>query len=214
MTATAPSPRTRLRRMNKRAHYELATIHAILDAQPLCTVAYVVEGQPFATPTLQWREGHHIYWHGSAASRAMEKAEAMPVCVSVFVLDGMVLARRAFNHSCNYRSVMALGTAFKVTAREDKIARLKAFTDQLYPGRWDSLKPMTEADLKATTILGLDLNEASAKIRSGPPGDDPEDVDWPVWGGVIPTRMAVGAAEADAHTPAGMALPPLGFFQS
>ncbi len=212
MTTTAPSPRTRLRRLNKRAHYDAATVHAILDAQPLCTVAYVVDGQPFATPTLQWREGHHIYWHGSSASRAMEKATAMPVCVSVFLLDGLVMARRAFNHSCNYRSVMAFGTAFKVTEREDKIARLKAFTEQLYPGRWDSLKPMTEADLKATTILGLDLSEASAKIRSGPPGDDAEDMDWPVWAGVIPTRLAVGSPVADQRTTPEMRPPQLGGF--
>lgn len=212
MSRNAPSARTRLKRLNKRAHYDQATIHAILDAQPLCTVAYVADGQPFATPTLQWREGNHIYWHGSAASRAMESAENMAVCVSVFLLDGMVMARRAFNHSCNYRSVMAFGTAFKVTDRDEKIARLKAFTDQLYPGRWDSLKPMTEADLKATTILGLELTEASAKVRSGPPGDDPEDLDWPAWAGVFPTALAVGTPEPEVHTPAGMAAPRLGAF--
>jgi hypothetical protein len=120
----APSELTRVRRMHKRAHYDEATIHPILDAQPLCTVGYVFNGQPVVTPTLQWREGNHIYWHGSSASRMLESCEEAKVCVNVTIFDGFVMARSAFNHSCNYRSVMAFGTAFKVKDAGEKEARL------------------------------------------------------------------------------------------
>jgi uncharacterized protein len=184
----SPTERTRLKRMSKRAHYDEATIHPILDAQPMCTVGYSFKGLPYVTPTLQWREGNHIYWHGSAASRMLEACEETEVCVNVTIFDGMVMARSAFNHSCNYRSVMAFGTAHKVMHRDDKEARLKAMVDQLFPGRWDILRAMTEKELKATTVLGLELNEVSAKVRNGPPGDDEEDYALPIWAGVIPLR--------------------------
>jgi uncharacterized protein len=186
--SNSPTERTRVKRMNKRGHYDEATIHPILDAQPMCTVGYVFKGAPYVTPTLQWREGHHIYWHGSAASRMLEACEETQVCVNVTLFDGMVMARSAFNHSCNYRSVMAFGMAHKVMHRDDKEARLKAMVDQLFPGRWDMLRPMMEKELKATTILGLELNEVSAKVRSGPPGDDEEDYALPIWAGVIPLQ--------------------------
>jgi uncharacterized protein len=203
----APTERTRAKRMPARATYDEENVHAILDAMPICNVGYVLDGAPVVTPTLQWREGSHIYWHGSSASRMLETSENHPVCVSVSMIDGFVMARSAYNHSCNYRSVMVFGTAFKVTDPDEKVARLKAFTDRLFPGRWDSLRPATPKELKATMILGVSLDEASAKVRSGPPGDDPEDFSWPVWGGVIPVRTEVLAPVADAHTPAGMALP-------
>jgi uncharacterized protein len=203
----APSERTRLRRMNKRAHYDAETVHAILDAQPQCSVGSVFNGQPYVTPHLQWREGGHIYWHGSAASRMLEASEGAHVCVTVTLFDAFVMARSGFNHSCNYRSVMAFGRAFKVTDVGEKEARLKAFVEALFPGRWDGLRPMTSQELKATTILGLELNEVSAKVRSGPPGDDEADLAWPVWGGLIPLRTDVGAPIPDGRSPAGVELP-------
>jgi uncharacterized protein len=189
----APSDLTRLRRMNKRAHYDEVTVHAILDAQPLCTVGYVFDGQPVVTPTLQWREGSHVYWHGSSASRMLESSEGTKVCLNVTIFDGMVMARSAFNHSCNYRSVMAFGTAYKVELAADKEARLKVMVEHYFPGRWDILRPLTGKELKATTVLGMELSEVSAKIRSGPPGDDEEDYALPIWAGVIPFHTQVDA---------------------
>jgi uncharacterized protein len=190
---TAPSELTRARRMHKRASYDAATIHPILDAQPLCTVGYVFDGQPVVTPTLQWREGNHLYWHGSSASRMLETCEETKVCVNVTIFDGMVMARSAFNHSCNYRSVMAFGTAYKVKDVAEKEEKLRTFVETLFPGRWDMLRAMTAKEVKATTILGLELNEVSAKVRSGPPGDDEEDYALPIWAGVIPLSTQVGA---------------------
>jgi uncharacterized protein len=204
---TAPTERTRVKRLNKRAHYDEATIHPILDAQPMCTVGYVFKGQPYVTPTLQWREGNHIYWHGSAASRMLEACEETEVCVNVTIFDGMVMARSAFNHSCNYRSVMAFGTAHKVKDVDDKEARLKAMVDQMFPSRWDMLRTMTSKELKATTILGLELNEVSAKVRSGPPGDDEEDYALPIWAGVIPLQMTTLPAIDDPRVLAGLKAP-------
>jgi uncharacterized protein len=204
---TAPSDRARVKRLNKRAVYDEDTIHAILDAQPLCTVGYVFKGAPIVTPTLQWREGHHIYWHGSSASRMLESSEDAEVCVNVTIFDGMVLARSAFNHSCNYRSVMAFGRAFKVKDADEKEARLKAMTEHLYPGRWDMLRPMTAKELKATTVLGLELNEVSAKVRNGPPGDDEEDYALPIWAGVMPIGYRFGPIENDPRLLSGLTPP-------
>jgi uncharacterized protein len=203
----APTERTRAKRMNKRAHYDEATIHPILDAQPMCTVGYVFKGSPYVTPTLQWREGNHIYWHGSAASRMLEACEETQVCVNVTLFDGMVMARSAFNHSCNYRSVMAFGTAFKVTDVEEKEQKLKTFVDQLFPGRWEILRKMQAKELKATTILGLELNEVSAKVRNGPPGDDEEDYGLSIWAGVIPMVTTMLKPIDDPRLVAGMVPP-------
>lgn len=204
---TAPSELARVRRMHKRADYDAATIHAILDAQPMCTVGYVFDGQPVVTPTLQWREGGHIYWHGSSASRMLENCEDAKVCVNVTLFDGMVMARAAFNHSCNYRSVMAFGTARKIIDADEKATRLKTFVDILFPGRWDLLRPMTAKEVKATTILELELNEVSAKVRNGPPGDDEDDYALPIWAGVIPLTTATGAAVPCPRLLPGVAMP-------
>lgn len=204
---TAPSERSRVKRLGKRAHYDAATIHAILDAQPLCTVGYVFQGTPFVTPTLQWREKNHIYWHGSSASRMLEASDDAEVCVNVTIIDGMVMARSAFHHSCNYRSVMAFGRAFKVKDSAEKEARLKTFTEHLYPGRWDMLRPMTAQELKATTVLGLELNEVSAKVRKGPPVDDEEDYALPLWAGIIPLRQVADAPLPDPRSLPGTGMP-------
>lgn len=193
--------------MHQRGAYDAETVHAILDAMPLCHVGYMFDGTPYVTPTLQWREGDQVYWHGSAASRMLEACEEADVCLTVTILDAMVMARSAFNHSCNYRSVMAMGRAFKVTDPAEKEARLRTFTEQLYPGRWDSLRPATAQEIKATTVLGMALDECSAKVRSGPPGDDEEDKSLPIWGGLIPVRMEVLPPLADQYTPAGRAAP-------
>ena len=203
----APSERTRVKRLNKRAKYDAETVHAILDAMPVCHVGYVFKGTPYVTPTLQWREGDHIYWHGSAASRMLETCDEADVCVTVTMIDGMVIARAAFHHSCNYRSVMVMGKAHKVRDATEKERRMKTFTDKLFPGRWDILRPVTAKEMKATTMLSLSLDEASAKVRNGPPGDDEEDYALPIWAGLIPMRTEILAPTADGRNLPGLTLP-------
>ena len=203
----APTERTRVKRMNKRAKYDAKTVHGILDAMPICNVGYVFDGAPYVTPTLQWREGDHVYWHGSSASRMLEACEETEVCLTVSIIDGFVMARSAFNHSCNYRSVMVLGTAHKVTDVAEKEAQLRAFTEGLWPGRWDMLRQMSQKELKATTVLKLSLEEASAKVRTGAPGDDEEDYALPIWAGVIPIRQQVLAPENDPRLIPGLSPP-------
>jgi nitroimidazol reductase NimA-like FMN-containing flavoprotein (pyridoxamine 5'-phosphate oxidase superfamily) len=202
-----PSDRTRVRRLPERGAYDRATIDAILDAMPVAHVGYSIDGQPFVTPTLQWREGDHIYWHGSAASRMLRVIEGAPVCLTVTLVDGMVLARSAFNHSMNYRSVMLLGNAHAVTDPAVKEARLRAFVESQFPGRWDMLRPVTAQEVKGTTVLGMPIDECSAKIRSGEPHDDPEDESLDIWAGVIPIRYEVLAPLADVHVQAGRSAP-------
>lgn len=203
----APSDRTRVKRLNKRARYDAETVHAILDAMPICHVGYNFNGTPYVTPTLQWREGNHIYWHGSSASRMLETCAEADVCVTVTIIDAMVMARSAFNHSCNYRSVMAMGKAFVVSDPAEKEKRLKTFTETLFPGRWDMLRPVTEKELKATMMLGLELNEASAKVRNGPAGDDEEDYGLPIWAGLIPLKVNALSPIDDPRLVTGL-LPP------
>jgi nitroimidazol reductase NimA-like FMN-containing flavoprotein (pyridoxamine 5'-phosphate oxidase superfamily) len=208
--ADKPGPRTervRTRRMHQRGAYDRATIDAILDAQPLAHVGYLLDGAPLVTPTLQWREGDHVYWHGSSASRMLERCDGAEVCVTVTLMDGMVMARSAYNHSVNYRSVMLLGRARIVDEREEKRARLRAMVEHMFPGRWERLRAMTEQEFKATTVLALPIDEASAKIRKGPPGDDDADLDIDVWAGVIPLRMQAGEPEPDPRGRQGVPVP-------
>jgi nitroimidazol reductase NimA-like FMN-containing flavoprotein (pyridoxamine 5'-phosphate oxidase superfamily) len=197
----AQTERTRLRRYHERGSRDRDVIASILDATPLCHVGYVIDGKPSVTPSFHWREGDHVYWHGSSASRALRAAEGADVCLTVTLLDGLVLARSAFHHSANYRSVMLFGQATRVADPDLKLARLRAFVEGLYPGRWETLRPITEQELKATTVLSLPIEEASAKIRTGPPADAEADQGLPIWAGVLPVRQLVGPAEADAHTP-------------
>jgi len=189
----APTPRTRVKRLHERAAYDRATIDAILDASPIAHIGYVVDGAPFVTPTLHWREGDRVYWHGSAASRMIEKSVGADVCLTVTLLDGFVLARSAFHHSVNYRSVMLFGRPTLVTEAAEKEAALTAFVEGLYPGRTPMLRPMLAKELKATSVLWLPIDEASAKVRAGGPSDDEEDYALPVWAGVLPVAMQVGA---------------------
>lgn len=203
----AASDRVRIRRVHERGHYDAATIYAILDAMPLAHVAYVVDGQPYVTPTLQWREGDRVYWHGSAASRMLERVQRADVCVTVTLIDGLVLARSAFHHSANYRSVMILGRAVKVVDPEEKKLHLANFVNGLFPGRWSLLRTMTVQEAKATTVLSLPIDEASAKIRTGGPKDDDEDYTLPIWAGVVPLNIAVGEPQSDARNLPGIEPP-------
>ncbi len=202
-----PTARTRVKRLPKRGHYDPATVHAVLDAGVFCHVGYAIEGQPYVTPTSYWRHGDRLYWHGSSASRMLRHLkQGVPVCVTVTHVDGFVLARSGFHHSVNYRSVMALGTAQLVPDNE-KLAALEDFVERLFPGRWAELRPPTRQELKATTVLWMDLDEVSAKIRTGPPIDDEPDYALPVWAGVLPLSATTGAPEPDPRLAAATAPP-------
>jgi nitroimidazol reductase NimA-like FMN-containing flavoprotein (pyridoxamine 5'-phosphate oxidase superfamily) len=205
--AKPASNRVRVRRRHDRGHYDRASIDAILDAMPVAHIGYVIDGSPFVTPTLQWREGDHVYWHGSSASRMLDKIDGAEACVTVTIVDGLVIARSAFNHSVNYRSVMLLGRAHAVHDPAEKEARLRRFVDQLFPGRWDMLRPANAQEMKATSVIGMKIEEGSAKIRSGPPKDDEEDLALPIWAGVLPVRMAMGTPIDDPTLVAGLVPP-------
>jgi nitroimidazol reductase NimA-like FMN-containing flavoprotein (pyridoxamine 5'-phosphate oxidase superfamily) len=207
----APRPatdRTRVRRLPKRGRYDRGSLDAILDAGVIAHVGWTGDdGQPYATPTIAWRLGDRLYWHGSSASRMLRATGGVPVCVTVTLLDGYVLARSGFNHSVNYRSAMVLGTAHVVTDAAEEDAALEAFIDGLYPGRWAQLRPMTAKERKATTVLWMDLTEASAKLRAEENHDDPGDETWPAWGGVIPLRVVAGEPQPDPFVAGDAATP-------
>lgn len=203
-----PTGHTRVKRLHDRAHYDRATVHAILDAGLLCHVGYVIEGQPYVTPTAYWREGERVYWHGSSASRMLRHLKGRPrVCFTVALMDGLVLARSGFHSSANYRSVMAFGEAEAVEDPDHKLAALEAMMERLVPGRWPTLKPPTRQELKATTVVTLALEEVVAKVRSGPPKDEPEDYALDIWAGVVPTRITLDAPESDPALKPGIAIP-------
>ena len=209
MKAFAPTARTRIRRLPKRAHYDRETIYGILDAAFVCHIGYVIGRQPFVTPTAYWREGDAVYWHGSSKSRMLLAMEKRPeVCLAVTIVDALVAARSAFHKSINYRSAMLFGRPYKVEPPEDKLARMHAFVERLYPGRWKELRPVTKQELKATTVLGMHIEEASAKIRTGPPVDDEPDYQLPIWGGLIPVRQVLGEPADDGRLVPGTGGPP------
>src|ERR1700732_1025988 len=184
MSEFTPTKRTQVQRLPDRGKYDSATIYPILDEAFLCHVGFVVDGQPFVIPTGFARIGDTLYIHGSAASRMLRTlAGGVQVCVTVTLLDGLVLARSAFHHSMNYRSVVILGRAVPVEEREGKMKALELFTEHVVRGRWSDVRPPTDSELKATTVLALPLSEASAKIRTGPPKDDEEDYQLPIWAG-------------------------------
>jgi uncharacterized protein len=194
----APSARTRLVREPQRAVYDRDAINAILDEAFICHVGFVTDGQPFVIPTGFGRSGDHLYIHGSAASRMLRNLDqGISVCVTVTLLDGLVLARSIFNHSMNYRSVVVLGTAVIVSDPAEKLEALRLLSEHILPGRWAESRFPNEKELKATTVLKLPISEASAKVRSGPPIDDDEDYAFQTWAGVIPLTIAVGAPIAD-----------------
>jgi nitroimidazol reductase NimA-like FMN-containing flavoprotein (pyridoxamine 5'-phosphate oxidase superfamily) len=193
--------------MRKRGHYDRATIDAILDAGLICHVGFAYKGAPVVIPTLFWREGDYVYLHGSAVSRMLDSARKSPVCVAVTHLDALVLTRSAFHHSVNYRSVVIFGMPEEITDPREKEARMRRFMEGLLPGRWDKLRPVKPKELKATRLLRLAIDEASAKVRDGPPADDKADFTWPVWGGLIPIEAHAGAPQPDAHAIAGLPAP-------
>jgi nitroimidazol reductase NimA-like FMN-containing flavoprotein (pyridoxamine 5'-phosphate oxidase superfamily) len=202
MPSFLPTARTAVRRLAKRGLYDRAGVFRILDEALICHVGFNDEsGRPVVIPTGYGRSGDRLYLHGSAASRMLRGlSRGIPVCVTVTLLDGMVLARSAFHHSMNYRSVVVFGEALLVEDAEAKIEALRIISDHLVPGRWDEVRPPTAQELKATSVLSVDLVEVSAKVRTGGPVDDEEDMTMPIWAGVIPLRLTTGKLVADPNS--------------
>lgn len=202
------SPRNRVKRSHDRGSYDKAAVFAVLDAGLLCHVSYVIEGQPYCTPTLFWREDDVLYWHGSSASRMLRHLKlGTPACLTVSHLDGLVLARSGFHHSANYRSAMCFGTARLVDDPEEKMQALAGVVDRFYPNRTASLRPINPQELKATTVVRMRIDEASAKVRAKNVVDDEEDYDLPLWAGVIPVATVIGAEDPCPRLPAGVKRP-------
>ena len=193
-----PTPRTRVVREPQRAVYDRDAVNQILDEAFLCHVGFVADGQPYVIPTSYGRAGNVLYIHGSAASRTLRNLDqGIPVCITVTLLDGLVLARSVFNHSMNYRSVVILGTATLVDDPTEKIAALRALSEHILPHRWDDARPPNDKELKATSVLRIPIEEFSAKVRIGPPVDDEEDYAFPTWAGVIPLETTAGSPIPD-----------------
>ena len=205
MQAYTPTNRTQVRRLPKRGVYEKTAVHAILDEGRVCHIGFVMDGQPFVMPTGYARKGDQLYIHGSTASRMVrESAEGIPVCVTVTLLDGFVLARSAFHHSMNYRSVVILGRARLVSDPDEKMEALRCFTNHIVARRWEEVRQPTPAEMKATSVLALALEEVSAKVRTGGPIDDEEDYALPVWAGVVPVKLEAGEPIADERLVPGV----------
>jgi uncharacterized protein len=193
-----PTPRTKVKRHPERGEYDRETIDAILDEALICHVGFVVDGQPYVIPTIHARDGDTLYLHGSPASRMLRNlAEGVDLCVTVTLLDGLVLARSVYNHSMNYRSVVVLGRAHEVTDADQKLRGMQRVVEHILPGRWDDARQPTAKEIKSTTILAVSLEEASAKIRSGPPKDFDEDLTLDVWAGLIPLSLERSQPVAD-----------------
>lgn len=208
MTTFTPSERTQVKRLPKRGTYDRETVCKILDEAFVCHVGFVVDGQPYVIPTNFGRSGETLYLHGSAASRMLRTlSQGIPVCVTVTLTDGLVLARSAFHHSVNYRSVVVLGTARLVEDPAEKMEALRLFTEHIMKGRWDEIRWPTDQEMKGTTVLALQLEEVSAKVRTGGPVDDEEDYTLPVWAGVLPLPVGVGNPIPDARLSPGIEIP-------
>jgi nitroimidazol reductase NimA-like FMN-containing flavoprotein (pyridoxamine 5'-phosphate oxidase superfamily) len=202
------SPRNRVKRLHERGSYDRATIHGLLDASMLCHVSYVIDGQPYCTPTFFWREQEKLYWHGSSASRMLEsQSGGARVCLTVAHLDSLVLARCGFNHSADYRAVMAFGTAHIVTDPVEKEGALVAMVDRFFPDRTASLRQSTKQEIKATSVIAMEIEQASAKIRTKGVADDAEDYELPIYAERIPVRTVLGAPEPCPRLRDGVARP-------
>jgi uncharacterized protein len=199
--------RTRVRRHSERAQTEWADLYAVLDAGMICHLGVVVDGSPVVLPTAYGRIGDTLYLHGSSANRSLFAADGQEICVTVTLFDGLVCARAAFTHSVNYRSAVVFGTARIVTDPDERLAGLRAVTEHLIPGRWDTLRAPTRKELAATSVLAIPLAEASVKIRTGPPKDEPEDLDAGIWAGVLPATITFGEPVPDPALPAGITAP-------
>jgi hypothetical protein len=208
MAELSVTERTRLRRLPARGSFDRATVHAILDEALVCHVGFAHDGQPYVIPTTYGRVGDALYVHGSAASRMLRGLrEGIPVCITVTLLDGLVYARSAFHHSMNYRSVVILGTATEVRDPAERLHAFEAIVEHVMPGRWRDVRWPSAQELKATMVLRLPIEEASAKIRSGGPLDDAEDLALPCWAGHVPLRLTPLAAIPDAGIPADAVVP-------
>lgn len=200
MSTYTPTERTQVKRLPKRGVYDKEQVHAILDEGFVCHVGFAVDAQPYVIPTLYARAGERVYFHGSAASRMLRSAgEGVQVCLTVTLVDGFVLARSAFHHSMNYRSVVVLGSARLVSDDGEKREALRLFTNHIVPERWEEVRQPTDQELKATSVLALELSEVSAKVRTGPPLDDEEDYALPVWSGVVPVQTHFGDPVPDGR---------------
>lgn len=208
MSHFKPTERTQVKRLPKRGNYDRETVYAILDAGFVCHVGFSVDGQPYVIPTNYGRSGDTLYLHGSAASRMLRTlSDGVPVSVTVTLVDGLVLARSAFHHSVNYRSVVILGTARLVENPAEKMEALRIFTEHVMKGRWDDVRQPNEQEMKATSVLALPIEEASAKIRMGGPVDDEEDYALPVWAGVLPLETVAKEPIADPQRKNDLAVP-------
>jgi uncharacterized protein len=199
--------RTRLRRHSERGKTEYADLLAVLDAGMICHLGVVVNGAPLVLPTAYGRIGDTLYLHGSSANRSLHAADGNEVCVTVTHIDGLVCARAVFSHSVNYRCAVVFGTARIVTDEAERLAGLRAVTEQLIPGRWDAVRAPTRKELAATSVLAVSLGEASVKVRTGPPGDEPEDLGLPVWAGVVPMTVSFGEPVPDPALRPGITAP-------
>ncbi|MGJ3254570.1 MAG: pyridoxamine 5'-phosphate oxidase family protein [Elainellaceae cyanobacterium] len=204
----AATSRTQIKRLPKRGNYDRPMIDQILDEGLICHIGFVANEQPFVIPTAYGRMGDRLYIHGSPASRMLRTLQhGIEVCVTVTLLDGLVLARSAFHHSMNYRSVMVFGTATVVEDADTKLNALQAFTEHIVPGRWSQVRVPTRQELLGTLVLSLPLTEASAKVRTGPPVDDDADYDLPVWAGELPLSVLAQSPIADPRLPSGIDIP-------
>ncbi len=208
MDELSRTDRTTLRRLPNRGAYDRASIHSILDEGLICHVGFVVDGQPYVIPTIHVRVGEQLFFHGSPASRMLRALEqGVEACVTVTLLDGLVLARSAFHHSMNYRSAIVFGTAMPVESSEEKLRVLRALSEHLLKGRWQEVRTPSPSELTGTLVLSLPIDEASAKVRAGPPVDDEDDYGLPVWAGVLPLKIVATEPVADTRLPQDIAPP-------
>jgi nitroimidazol reductase NimA-like FMN-containing flavoprotein (pyridoxamine 5'-phosphate oxidase superfamily) len=200
--------RNKVKRHPERGHYDPSIIYPIIDEALSCHIGFVQDHQPYVIPTLHARQGDRILLHGAKGSRLLRYIEAGgELCITITIIDGIVLARSVFSHSINYRSVVIFGKGAMITGDEARLQALETFTERLIPGRWRDVRPPNEVELKQTTIVAVPIESASAKIRTGPPKDGEDDLDRPVWAGVLPLRQVSGAPIADAHLAAGIEIP-------
>jgi nitroimidazol reductase NimA-like FMN-containing flavoprotein (pyridoxamine 5'-phosphate oxidase superfamily) len=203
----SPTPRSTLHRLRERGRLDRADLDAVIEAGLVCHLGVIIGGGPVVLPTGYGRIGENLYLHGSSGNKSLLSAAGKQVCVTITLLDGLVCARAVFHHSMNYRSAVIFGSPRLVDDPEEKLAALEAVTNHLVPGRWDHARTPTRKELAATAVLALPLDEASVKIRSGGPKDDPEDYDTPIWAGVLPSALAFGPAEPDPALKDGVAVP-------